>query len=167
MKECEGNIRWRMKFPDWAVSRASSEVQTCNVLHFPKMGKRKTTEESWYMPSREIITTVGILGRLCQIVVSAWPVKSSRACLNLKVFLCTLCARSLKYMYQELSYNDNTYHFFQPEVSRTVTSNSANYSGLFRGQHYCYIGLLRHMNLTVWVYLYTCAVCIFLNLTIC
>ncbi len=51
-----------------------------------------------------------ILGDLCQIVVNAWPVKRNRACMTAKLFVCMLCARSLKV--QRLSFKENNYSFF-------------------------------------------------------
>ncbi len=92
------------------------------------------------MPFSEKITALVILGRLCQIVVDTSPVKRNRAYLNVKLFVCTLCTRSLKFHIPSLK--DNSYHVYQTEVSRTIISDWVNYSGLFMSQHNCYAALL-------------------------
>ena len=55
---------------------------------------------------------------------------------DVKLFVCTLCATSLKL--QELSIKCNDYHVYQTEVSRTIISDFSKNSGLSRSQHYSY-----------------------------
>ena len=58
--------------------------------------------------------------RASLLLADAWFVMRSGACLNVKLFVCMLCARSLKV--QELSFKNKNYHVFQSEVFRTISS---------------------------------------------
>ncbi len=60
-------------------------------------------------------------------MVDVWPVKRSLSLPDLKHFVCTLCAGSLKF--QELPFKDNNYRVYQTEVTRTIISDSVKYSG--------------------------------------
>ena len=68
---------------------------------------------------------------------SLW--RKVRVYLNVILFVCTLCARSRKF--QDLLFKGNNHFFFQTEVSKTITSDSVKYSGLFKSQHYYYVAL--------------------------
>ena len=90
--------------------------------------------------------------------------KKKPSLIKCKLYICTLCARPLKF--QEQSFKDNNFfHVFQTEVSRTIASDSVKYSGLFISQHYCFeprrTTFSLWTNQGVWEYLYPCAVVLF------
>ena len=88
---------------------------------FPSLGKKKQPRDA-VMPSSEGITTVVILGVVCQIVSHGWPVKKTQVCLMKTVLVHTMCkvyeVTRTVIQGQELSY-------LPTKVSKIIISESS------------------------------------------